>query len=84
MKLNELSPAALKAAMQGGTEAWGSWGSALEHIRYMEPQPANSRRRCPCGCRKRATHLGMANGVGLISGCEPSMLRWVAAGKKQP
>lgn len=74
--LNKLPPAALKAAMQGGTAGWGQWGSAREHVRYMQPTEPTSRRRCSCGCKRRATHLGMANGVCLTSGCELSMQRW--------
>jgi len=73
--LSALSPAALSAAMRGGTDDWGRTGSASDHIRYMEPM--NSLRKCPCGCGGRATHLGMANGVGLISGCELRVRRWV-------
>lgn len=34
--LNELSPTALKAAMQGGTEAWGQMGSSSKNVRYAE------------------------------------------------
>jgi hypothetical protein len=53
---------------------WGSYGDALEHARYVKPTA--SRRRCHCGCKGRATHLGMANGVCLANGCELSMRRW--------
>ena len=76
--LDTLSPSALKAAMQGGTDNWGRHGSADKHIRYSEPIPSVSRRRCHCGCKQRATHLGMANGVALMNGCELSIARWVA------
>jgi hypothetical protein len=76
--LTKLSPAALKAAMQGGTEAWGQWGSVLEHIRYAEPITGRrGRRKCSCGCGKRATHKGFANGICLMSGCELAVRRWV-------
>lgn len=73
--INALSGAALAAAMRGGTEAWGQWGSAHEHVLYVEPFPKDSpyyrrRRMCRCGCRKRITHIVMANGVGLGWGCE--------------
>jgi hypothetical protein len=60
-----------------GTDVFGTHGSAFEHHRYFEPIDPRSRRRCICGCRKRATHRGMANGVCLITGCELSMARWV-------
>ena len=75
--LNNLSPAALKAAMKGGTAAWGQWGSASDHQLYVERVLPSSRRRCLCGCENRATHLGMANGVALISGCEMAVQRWL-------
>lgn len=76
--LNKLSPSALKAAMTGGTTEWGQWGSSERHVRYMEP--VDSRRRCVCGCGRRETHAGMANGVALMTGCELRVARWV----KQP
>lgn len=62
---------------------WGTWGNAFEHRRYMQalsPDSAARRRLCRCGCRKRVTHLGMANGVALAFGCELSMRRWVRDG----
>lgn len=79
-ELNDLSPAALSAAMRGGRDGWGRRGSSIDHIRYAQPIRAASRRRCYCGCKKRATHIGMANGVGLMSGCELSVARWVKSG----
>lgn len=74
--LKDLAPAALKAAMVGGTTAWGQRASASEHVRYMDPAP-NRRRRCRCGCGGAVTHLGKANGICLTDGCELSMRRWV-------
>lgn len=79
VNLNELSRQARSAAMRGGTAAWGAIGGLEQHIRYADPLPSSSRRRCSCGCKKRATHLGMANGVALISGCELSVRRWIKA-----
>lgn len=73
--LNGLSPQALRAAMKGGTEAWGRWGSAEHHVRYAEP--VVTRRRCRCGCKGRVTHNGKANGIALADGCELSVRRWV-------
>lgn len=79
--INKLSPDALKAAMQGGTEAWGQWGSSRDHVLYIEPIGKTRRRRkCHCGCNKRCTHRGMANGVCLTSGCELSTRRWAKSG----
>lgn len=63
---------------------FGTWGSATEHARYIAPAPSNSRRHCHCGCGRRATHLGMANGVALSMGCELSMRRWVRDGSSMP
>jgi hypothetical protein len=55
------------------------WASAVEHERYSDPIDKSDRRRrmCPCGCRKRSTHRGKANGVTLMSGCELLVRRWV-------
>lgn len=79
--LGKLTPAARSAAMRGGTELWGKYGSATDHVRYMEPLPPKSRKRCGCGCKKRATHMGMANGVGLFRACELRIRRWVRDGR---
>lgn len=74
--LNKLSPEALKAAMKGGTEAWGRWGSAEHHQLYVQPNKATSRRKCWCGCKGRETHGAFANGIILMAGCELSCRRW--------
>lgn len=81
MDLNKLPPAALRAALQGGTSAWGEWASAEQHVRYAQPVNPRSRRRCTCGCGRRATHLGMANGMALMSGCELRVVHWVRTGE---
>lgn len=57
------------------TGSWGTWGSATQHQRYMEP--LKSRKKCHCGCGGYVTAIGMANGVGLYWGCELSVRRWV-------
>lgn len=76
--LKDLSPAALKAAMRGGTDAWGEHGSVFAHVLYVEPQDARRGRyrKCHCGCGGKAKFRGMANGVCLAEGCELSMHRW--------
>jgi hypothetical protein len=79
--LNKLSRPALSAAMRGGTAAWGTFGSATEHIRYAEP--IKSRKKCLCGCGGKRTHAGMANGVCLTSGCELTIRRWVKTGSRR-
>ncbi len=78
--LNELTPAALRAAMTGGPVEWGQRGSVLEHILYAEPQTARRGHylKCRCGCGGRARFRGMANGVCLAEGCELSIRRWAA------
>lgn len=84
MPLNTLSKAARSAAMRGGTDGWGQYGSAADHVRYAEPAPSHSRRRCSCGCKRRASHIGMANGVALASACEIAIRRWVKTGALRP
>ena len=82
MKLQH--PAEIRAALQGGTAGWGQVGSATENVRYKMALPKiKSRRSCHCGCGGKATHLGMANGVGLTRGCEMSMQRWVKTGQSK-
>jgi hypothetical protein len=56
------------------------WGSASEHQRTMvrNPDMRRGRRWCPwCPTRNRATHVGLANGIGLMSGCEWHVRQWV-------
>lgn len=79
MNLNDMSPAERSAAMRGGTDGWGQIGST-DHVRYAMPAPAKSRRRCYCGCKRRATHRGMANGVCLTMVCELAVRRWIKTG----
>lgn len=67
----------VRARLSSPPGSWGQYGSSLDHVRYMKPVLSTSRRRCHCGCGKRATYVGMANGVALTSGCEWSMRRWV-------
>lgn len=62
------------------TDAWGWYGDSDIHRRYSQPAPSNYRRRCHCGCKKRAAFSGMANGVCLTMGCELVIARWVKTG----
>jgi hypothetical protein len=78
--LNNLSAAALKAAIQGGTKAWGQIGSTSENVRYTEPIVPKSRKKCWCGCEGKRTHKGMANGVCLTTACHMGIMRWVKTG----
>lgn len=50
--------------------------------RAMWPVPSTARRRCGCGCKKRATHFGGNNGIALMRGCELYVRRWVRDGSK--
>lgn len=81
--LNKLSKPALAAAMKGGTAEWGQMASAVDHVRYAEPQTARGPhyRKCHCGCGKKAKWRGMANGICLTEGCELSVRRWARDGK---
>lgn len=63
-----------RLASPGG---WGEVGS-VAHVRYSEKITyPGGRRFCHCGCGRRVTHAGMANGVCLTQGCELSIARWV-------
>jgi hypothetical protein len=86
--LKDLTPQALKAAMQSGVDGWGSFGSADQHVRYSEPlsnfiKDKRRLRKCHCGCNGKSTHLGMANGVGLAEGCQFFVYKWVRNLKKE-
>ena len=50
--------------------------------RAMVAVEPRSRRRCHCGCKKRATHTGRNNGIALATGCEMYIRRWVRDGIK--
>lgn len=62
--------------------SFGQWGSATDHNRYMQAGDPKWRRRCNCGCKKVGKFIGMANGVGLTTGCEMYIRRWVRDGIK--
>lgn len=79
--INKMSHSERSAAMRGGTDGWCSIGSSVDHVRYAMPVDPKSRRRCHCGCKRRATHRGMANGVCLTTACELAIRRWVRTGR---
>lgn len=60
--------------------SWGQYANVELHQRYMQPVQARSRCRCWCGCKQRATHSGMCNGMSMITGCELVIRRWVRDG----
>lgn len=78
--LNDMHPNERAAAMKGGMDGWGRWGSAIEHIRYSMQIDAKKLGKCHCGCGGKATHYGGANGVALAWGCELNIARWVKNG----
>lgn len=63
---------------------WGVYGNAGEHLRYLEPA-INRRRRCLACPRPRpaTTHVGMCNGLALMSGCEWHVRLWVQQGDRR-
>ena len=79
MKLNDLSPVALKAAIKTGIEAWGQEASIRTHAGYVEPQDARRGHylKCRCGCNGRAKFRAMFNGICMAEGCEISLHRWI-------
>ena len=52
------------------------YASVKEHGLGVVKVPSKSRRRCQCGCKSRATHIGTANGMGMYSGCHQSVIIW--------
>ncbi len=69
--------------MRGGTAGWGTYGSITEHALYVEKITApGGRRKCHCGCKRRATHKLFANGICMGQGCELSMRRMAKVGRK--
>ncbi len=56
------------------------YANANYHVRTVTRVSSWSRRRCDCGCRQRATHIGLANGVAMTTGCEMYVRRW----KREP
>lgn len=55
---------------------------SIHGVRSMKAIRSASRRRCHCGCRKRATHIGLGDGIALTNGCELYIRRWVRDGIK--
>ena len=51
--------------------------------RSMTKAPPTCRYRCHCGCKTRASHIGMGDGVALMSGCEFHVRVWVRDGIEQ-
>ena len=51
--------------------------NAFTDPRSIGKVPSRMRRRCHCGCKRRATHTGLANGIAMTHGCELYIRRWV-------
>lgn len=79
--MGEPSKAETRARM-ASPGGWGYVADANKHTRYAVTLPPKSRMRCRlCPCRRRATHYGAANGLGMTTGgCELAVRRWVREG----
>jgi len=53
---------------------------SIDGNRTIGPISPRSRRRCHCGCKTRASHIGMGDGVALMQGCEFYVRVWVRDG----
>ncbi len=62
--------------------ATGDYSSYARFDRSMSKVKPTSRKRCSCGCNGRATHVGLGQGAGMMSGCEFYVRRWVRDGSK--
>ncbi len=58
------------------------YADARTHKRTMKKAASTSRKRCSCGCGRRATHIGLANNLGMLGGCELTIRRWVRDGSR--
>lgn len=58
-----------------GQAGWGQHASTQQ--RRYAAEASDRRRKCHCGCGGRATHVGMANGLALMSGCHWHVRLWV-------
>lgn len=54
------------------------YANIFTHKRAIEKVSPKSRQRCWCGCNRRGTHYGTANGIGMTSPmCEMQARRWM-------
>jgi hypothetical protein len=56
-----------------------SFSSENKSSRSMRKR-ASKRNKCYCGCNGRATHIGLGDGAGMMTGCELTVRRWVRDG----
>lgn len=78
-----LTAEATRAAVAGKFGADGTRSGSVDGHRSVVTGPARRRRKCPCGCGTRATHIGLGDGIALMSGCQLSVHRWVRDGYDQ-
>ena len=85
MSAEQPCPGEVRARLAHGS-AWGTYGSAADPYRYVKLLPGRfrNRRRSPCGCGGKASHVGMSNGLAMTSGCEMSMRRWMKTEHRLP
>jgi len=70
----------LRARAAGLIDSDGIRSGSVNGHRTLTRLPSTSRKRCSCGCGKRATHVGLGDGLALMSGCELRVRRWVRDG----
>jgi len=54
--------------------------SRLREHRDMVKVKSSSRKRCDCGCKTMATHIGRGQGAAMVVGCELMIRRWIRDG----
>lgn len=74
----------IKAFIAGLIEPTGVRSGSVRGSRSIIETDPKSRRRCSCGCGKRATHVGLGDGLALTIGCEMKVRRWVRDGYPDP
>jgi hypothetical protein len=80
--MDERDEAMIDRAIERVAGKIGDWArfGYVEGVHSMTPRPAGSGRRCDCGCKSRATHFGLSDGLVMMSGCELRVRRWVRDG----
>jgi len=74
----------VRARLAGKIDADGLRHGSVNGHRSMIQAAPRARRRCHCGCGKRATHVGLGDGLALTDGCEMYVRRWVRDGYPKP
>ena len=71
----------LKAGLAGKIGSDGTRFGSVDGSRSMVNCLPRSRRRCGCGCKGKAAHVGLGDGMALMMGCELRVRRWVRDGR---